>query len=426
MIKKFRSYFSKNLHTKDFLIVLLGTGVSQLLPLLFAPVLTRYYSANNFGDLAILLAFSNPISVIISAKYEIAIVLCVDELDAGSLVLLSALIAFVISCVLALLLYFAKDYLIITKSIDPMILITLPLLCFCIGVTATINYWLQWKREFAKIALNKISQTWTISILSLFLAFFMKDSGLVLSYLTGWIFVTIYSVRQLLVTGFRVSEVSYKSIINVLIKFKEFPLYNSVPALLNTISMSIPVLIISSNYSHSLVGYFTFCRQILYTPSSFISASIKQVFYERIASKTNVSESIRSYYKKFLYILIMISILIALPFLLTGPQLFVFLFGENWVTAGQISQILIISIAIQFVVIPMSISLTGLKRIKRASFWQLLYAISLSILYYINTKDFFSFMIILTAIEAIYYLLFMIWINKSINEYELSVSNQMS
>src|SRR5262249_15596396 len=99
--KVFRSEFARNLF---FLIS--ATALSQALPFLVLPFLQRYFfSPNEFGLLAVYMAFSELIISVASLKYEYAIVTEPRLKNAVNLLMLSLLCVIAVSILCALVLW---------------------------------------------------------------------------------------------------------------------------------------------------------------------------------------------------------------------------------------------------------------------------------------------------------------------------------
>ena len=64
------SEFSKNVIT-----LFTGTTLAQALPIAVAPILTRLYTPEDFGVFAIFFSITTLFSTIVTARYELAIVL---------------------------------------------------------------------------------------------------------------------------------------------------------------------------------------------------------------------------------------------------------------------------------------------------------------------------------------------------------------
>ena len=89
-----KSEFSRNVLT-----LMTGTTIAQAIPIAISPILTRIYTPEDFGVFALFLAIISILGVVISARYEFAIILPRKDEDALHLVVLSLLIAFLLSMI---------------------------------------------------------------------------------------------------------------------------------------------------------------------------------------------------------------------------------------------------------------------------------------------------------------------------------------
>jgi lipopolysaccharide exporter len=91
----------KRIKKNDFAVNVLklisGTALGQMITVLVSPLLARIYAPEDFGLLAVYISIASILSVIISLRYETAVVLPEDDNQAMDLVLLASLVAFVFS-----------------------------------------------------------------------------------------------------------------------------------------------------------------------------------------------------------------------------------------------------------------------------------------------------------------------------------------
>ena len=95
---KLKSEFNLNVLT-----LMLGTTIAQAIPIIISPILTRIYSPEEFGSLILFMSIVSILSVIVSLRYEKAIVQPLSDEDAISLVVISMLVTTGVSAVLAIL-----------------------------------------------------------------------------------------------------------------------------------------------------------------------------------------------------------------------------------------------------------------------------------------------------------------------------------
>ena len=59
---------------RNILILMTGSTIAQAIPIAISPLLTRLYTPEDFGILALYISIASILAVIISMRYEIAIV----------------------------------------------------------------------------------------------------------------------------------------------------------------------------------------------------------------------------------------------------------------------------------------------------------------------------------------------------------------
>jgi len=91
----------------------------------------------------------------------------------------------------------------------------------------------------------------------------------------------------------------------------------------------------------------------------------------------------------------------------TGPELFSFVFGEQWGRAGELAKILIFSIAIRFVVSPLSMVLAMNKNLQLALIWQLYSCVSVVLcIYFFADLPLENFLIFYVLQDVLSYILY--------------------
>ena len=107
-----RRLLPRNAFARGVSVLVGGTAGAQLLTVLAAPLLTRLYSPEDFGLLAVYASLLALIGVISSLRYELAIPLPEDDTEAANVAVLSLIlvgISTLLSAVLVLLLGSEKN-----------------------------------------------------------------------------------------------------------------------------------------------------------------------------------------------------------------------------------------------------------------------------------------------------------------------------
>lgn len=289
-----------------------------------------------------------------------------------------------------------------------------PLGLFQVFQFQSLNYWLTRRNKFKQLSLIKVLQSALIVIFSILFSFIFDSGGLVFSFILGYficngfIYYTIYRLK---------SQFSFNGYaINILREYIQYPKYVMSSSAINTAASQAPVYFISKFYNPTLLGFFSFANRILVAPIGIISVSIGQVYFKEIAYKVNYErENIYPYFLKVLGLLSTISIIIFIPFILFGDVLFEFVFGRNWIVAGQYARIISFSLLIKFIVSPLSITLIALSKVKLLSAWQIGYFLStLIVLYTARNLSIDSFIWYYVINDLILYTIYFLFIFYSI------------
>ena len=140
MIKKFksRSEFSRNVLT-----LMTGTSIAQAIPIAVSPILTRIYTPEEFGSFALYMTIVSLLSILVTGRYELAIMLPKKDEDAINLVALSILISFIISVFVFLIVFIFNteitDWL-ANKAISSWLYL-IPLSIFFSGLYQSLYFW---------------------------------------------------------------------------------------------------------------------------------------------------------------------------------------------------------------------------------------------------------------------------------------------
>lgn len=103
---------------------------------------------------------------------------------------------------------------------------------------------------------------------------------------------------------------------------------------------------------------------------------------------------------------------------LWGIPLFKIIFGTQWVESGSMSQILVWSYAINFIVFSFSSVFISLERIKLLSAWQVFRFLAIVILFTLNDIGFFRFIKIYVLIEILSFIVNFVLLVWIIYQYE--------
>ena len=374
----------KNIQNSEFVKnvfpLFLGSSAGQIILVLLTPIITRIYSPESYGALVLYLAVLSMLSIVANARYELAIMLPKDIGDAKSLLFLSVSISLMLSMIIGVILYamfsffFSDAELIFLYFLVPGMFLT--------GLFQVLTVWNNRLSKFRTIANANIVQTGTTATAQILLGTFKAQSfSLILGSLMGLLAgVLTYTKGNIFRVGRLVRTVDISQMTSNAHKYREFPYYSMFGALVISVALQSPILLISVFFDAEDVGQYGLASRIVLIPLVLLSTAIFQVMLKKVSvlANDNFSE-IRPYLinKFILLTLIGLPALIVLHF--WGETLFSSLFGQEWAVAGKFAEYLSWAAYFKFSINPLMavFNLQGL--VKMGAYWQTLYFCTLSL-----------------------------------------------
>ena len=328
---------------RNVTIVASGTAAAQAITMAFSPLITRIYGAEAFGLLGVFNALVSVVTPIAALTYPIAIVLPQEDTEAKGLVKLSSLIAFVVFIIVSIVLLIGGKSLLAmldSEAIAPYVMLV-PLSVFFTAFVQIAQQWLIRKKLFGISAKVAMLQSFLLNIAKTGIGL-IKPVGAVLVILS----TLGYGLHSLLlwfgikksgelahsVTNKEKSKISLK---NLAWKYYDFPLYRAPQGFLNAISQGLPVLMLASFFGSAAAGFYSIGRAVLAMPSTLVGQAVGDVFYPRITEAFHRGEDLTRLILKATIALAVVGFLPFAVIVAFGPQVFSFVFGGEWVKAGE-------------------------------------------------------------------------------------------
>jgi lipopolysaccharide exporter len=358
IINFFYKKTTKSEFVKNSFMLTFGTTLAQLIPILISPVLTRLFTPEDYGILALFTTCASLIGVVATARYEMAIVLPEKESDAINIVFLSGIITLFVTIVSIFIVTFGNHVLTFflkNSDISPWLYLV-PVSVFLIGFYQIFNYWTVRTKQFRHLTFSKISQTVTGSGTNLALGFAKFGTfGLVIGGIAGQLASTfILFLQSLKSLKQNLGFVSKEKIIEQAKIYSDFPKINSLHAFLDIFRDSLIIFLLSSLFNNQVLGFYSFTLRILKSPASLVGSSVAQVFFQKASELKNTGGNLQPLVKKMI---LKLSIVSAVPFLILmifSPVIFSFVFGAKWHEAGIYASILSPWLFLVFISSPIS------------------------------------------------------------------------
>lgn len=412
---------------RNSFILMGGTLVAQVLPLLLQPILRRIFSEEDFSDFELYFTLVSILAVGSGLQYHTAVILPEKDEDGLGILKGGLQISLFFSCLVFVVLWCFGNtifsWLEFPESMDRWMYF-IPLSTFLISAHLFFANWLTRKKAFKALVYNKIARRGSEGVFQFGLSKLWTGNGVILGTIIGDVvnfFMYLFQFRR---TGGRFRSVHQSKVKQQLKRYKEFPIYSWLPYFLSTAALFIPALIINNHYGSmddTLVGHYGLSRMVLALPLALISMSLSQVMIQRLAESRNEQQSVKTIYFKVGAGLLGLAVVGVSICFFWGEPIFATIFGEKSARAGAISEILVFSAAIRFVTAPLVTAFIAFERIKLNSIWQIFQFTATFSLYFFNNLDFNDFLWLYVGIELVLYICYGLLAMNVIRSYEKSI-----
>lgn len=327
---------------RNVFVVATGHALGQVIALAFTPWITRIYGPEAFGTLGAFLALISVAVPAVVLGYSLAIVLARNDDDAFGLIRISGILG------VSLAILFTFGLSVSDGLVQRLLGVEAEreyVLAF--GATALFAAWVhvaqQWlirKSQFKSIARATVLYALaTYGLMCLVGTKYPLASVLVgvaaFGFAVHGFILTAEAVRTYRSTSGGVRSSNHKRLIDLGREYRDFPLFRAPQMIVNALSQGLPVLMLAALSGPAAAGYYALTRVVIGAPVNLVAKSVGDVFYPRI---TNIAYAGDGLLRPVLTLTLVLGSLAAIPFgilMLFGPALFGFVFGEDWLRAGN-------------------------------------------------------------------------------------------
>lgn len=336
-----------------------GSGVAQAVSLLSIPFVTRIYSPADYGVLAVYTSLVMILSPLLTLRYVLAMPLPKTDGIAMNVLVLSAGLMLAMSLIVGVFFWAFGPTLLGILSMEILVpwwwLIVVGLIIS--AGSEILGMWATRKRAYKTVAQTQVAQSVTGAVLKIGLGVLgFRPFGLLLGQIVtigGGIGMLLLRFRSELRTNF--AAVSRKRLWLVTRRYRTFPFYRLPSQFLLMFAMQGPALMAAAVYDAATAGQLGLALMAMALPTTLLSNSMSKAYYAEISAigRRSLAE-IKELTHSVIHRLFWISIPPAVILFLLGPQIFSFVFGDEWALAGEIASLLSIYLAFQFVQAPVA------------------------------------------------------------------------
>ncbi len=390
----------------DSFLMILSSGIAQVILIITTPIITRLYSPTEFGEFTIFSNIAMILIPIINARYDLLIVNTKNDRSANILSQISFLISLLI--LLILIPIFAISAWLYPSFILDFIFIIIML--FLVSLTNIFTNYLNKERKYKVLSLINVFRAGSMALLQIIFGLLALGSlGLIIGFSLSYI------------AGITLGYKTFKKHFNIVrdkeetkalfLENKNQLVYSTPSILLNSLSFSVVVFFIGILYTNTEVGIYGMAIRVLGIPVTIISLGLSKIFMQQANDYYIEHGNFRNLLLKFSSILVIVSIILYVPLYLFSEELVNILLGHSWVDAITVIKIVIPLFVIRLIVSTVSLSVIVLQKQQLELILQALFLIGTTVTFFISKMlnlTFLNFVSINTVVLIVSYMIFFI------------------
>lgn len=344
-----------------------GTALGQGLVILAMPIITRLYTPDHFGLMAVYVSILSMVVVVACLRFEVAIPLPAEESDAAHLLVLTLISAAAVG-VLTLLacLFFGGPFLRLIKAegLHPYLAWVLPVGVVGTGAYQAMSYWAMRQRDYSRLARTRVHQGIAQAVTQVGLGFLrLGPLGLLAGADVGRLNGTGTLMRAAWKNeGEHFRSVTRKGLWAMIVRYREFPLVSAGSALLNAAGLYLPAILITAVFNTHVSGQFSLSQRAIAVPMALVGQAIAQVYTAEASLLLRTDPAaVHDLTRRTMRKLFLLSLGPVVILALMGPWGFKLIFGKGWGEAGLYVRILCPMFLLQFMAVPLSQTLNILE-----------------------------------------------------------------
>lgn len=390
----------------DSFLMILSSGIAQVILIITTSIITRLYSPAEFGEFTIFSNIAMILIPIINARYDLLIVNAKNDRSANILSQISFLISLLILLILIPILAISA-WLYPNFILDFIFII---IMLFLVSLTNIFTNYLNKERKYKVLSLINVFRAGSMALLQIIFGLLSLGSlgliiGFSLSYITG---ITL---------GYKTFKKHFNIVRNkeetkaLFLENKNQLVYSTPSILLNSLSFSVVVFFIGILYTNTEVGIYGMAIRVLGIPVTIISLGLSKIFMQQANDYYIERGNFRNLLLKFSSTLVIVSIILYVPLYLFSEELVNILLGHSWVDAITVIKIVIPLFVIRLIVSTVSLSVIVLQKQQLELILQALFLIGTTVTFVISKMlnlTFLNFVSINTAVLIVSYMIFFI------------------
>ena len=342
-----------------------GTALAQAIALGFLPVLSRLYTPDDFGALALYLAIVSPLYVLATFSYQELIMLPRTHKAAAQLVRLIFFISLLVATLTFFVVLLFREQIGVflgNREVAPL-LFFVPISVFFYGNYQALRYWTMRMQRFGTVSTGqvvKVAANFSVATgagmpvagshggLSA-----QSGGGLVL----GAVFAEIASAAWLFFKCHRRDQVLFghmrrDRVMGMAARHRRMAASLTASYAMSTGYFQLPAIVISSYFGAATLGFYAMAERIVTAPALLIANAVGDVYRQRASVLYRETGRFDQLMIKTMMMILAIGIVPYAIGIFFAPDIFRFVLGPGWDVAGQYASIMLVGSFFSFITTP--------------------------------------------------------------------------
>jgi O-antigen/teichoic acid export membrane protein len=375
---------------RNILTLFSGKVAAQIILIGSAPIIARLFDPGDFGIAALALAIATMLGPLATLSYGTAAQLTERDTDARALLRIAmastVFFSLVMTAAIFLLTQTLHTGLIAQLSVWVWVI---PLLFFLNGVVSALESWNTRIKQFRVQASTSVSEAavGTGSRICFGMTGGSSVAGLVIGYLLG--LGTRIAILARASTLFRSSEKnqteprSHKALIR---KYRDFPLFSTPTAILNTVTNKLPVLLFGALFSPIIAGIYAMADRLYFGPLLMFQGSFRSVYTQHLIAAVNEKRPLTPLLLKACLFTGSVMLFPSLLLSIYGEPVVAWLLSEKWRSAGVFIEITAPLMIFASLAVPGHAAMVVCRQQSRLLIFQVVTTVTLTLGFFISVS----------------------------------------
>lgn len=364
MLTKLRN----SIFIKNVIVVMSGTAMAQIFGFACSPIISRLYTPSDFGVFGSFYSVCAIIGAGITLEYTQAILLQKEKDDALSLFILSCLCTLSLSFLLLIFCLFAPEAVHgVMKTSGVWVLALLIVASIATGFETSCLALATWSKAFKHTSTSQVIRSLSSNGMQVGFGYAkFGGAGLIVSSVLADILASLNLFRVFLpdLIHFR-KRFRWNRIKCLAKEYRDFPMYAATQNIVANLSSGLPVLLLTYFFGVAVAGSYAFGMRILQVPMGLVLRAVRQVLLQKAGETMYSGNKLAPLYVKTTAGLIAVAFFPALVLFMWAPQIFTWVFGNQWQAAGEFARSLVLWLFVGFCNVP-AVKFAQVIRIQRS------------------------------------------------------------